>query len=108
MKESSIFELAMVIDWVNNNRALVRLLAILNTMRNEPPYTRQLLRILREWGYGHEVLEKAEKLGLVKRYRAPCRHHRGGGPPCTYNELTERGLKLLGTLAEVLNIVRGQ
>ncbi len=75
------------------------ILRILRTIRDfvrkfgRDPYTRELLRIIKTWGYGHSVLKLCEKLGLVQRYEAP--HPHNDKIMCKYNTLTSRGYMLL-------------
>ena len=75
------------------------ILRVLKTIRDfiskfrRDPYTRELLHILRTWGYGHETLKLCEKLGLVQRYEAP--HPHNDKIMCKYNTLTDLGWEIL-------------
>ncbi|MFP3045610.1 MAG: hypothetical protein RXR03_08425 [Thermocladium sp.] len=66
------------------------------------PYTRELLRLLRTWGYGESVLRFVEEMGLVERYRDNC--SAGTRRKCLFNELTEKGLEYLEFLASAQSI----
>ncbi len=75
------------------------ILRVLKTIRDfiskyrRAPYTRELLNLLRTWGYGHETLKLCEKLGLVYRYEAP--HPHNEKIMCKYNTLTDLGWEIL-------------
>ena len=94
-------EFVNIVAAVARNPALLRLLVVL-ARSPEPPYTRQLLDQLASWGYGHEVLKKAEKLGLIRREEEVCRHikYKKNDPPksCKYVYLTGLGKTVLETL----------
>ena len=66
-------------------KAVVRLL---KTIGDKEYHTRELLRMLGEWGHGHKLLLKAYKLGLVERQRSK---PEGRGNWRVYNRLTKSG-----------------
>lgn len=68
------------------------LLRLLNTIGGNRYYTRELLKLMKEWGYGHRLLRTAESLRLVKRER---KEPEGKGNWRVYNSLTEKGKKAL-------------
>ncbi len=70
-------------------KALVRLL---RTIGDGKYHTRELLNVLREWGYGHKLLLKAFSLGLVKRERIK---PKGKGNWRVYNSLTLQGKEVV-------------
>ena len=70
-------------------KAVVRLL---KTISDGNYHTRELLNILGEWGYGHKLLMKAYKLGLVHRERT---RHEGRGNWRVYNRLTKKGKQVI-------------
>ena len=65
-------------------------------------HTRELLALLRTWGYGESVLRFVEEMGLVERYRDNC--SAGTRRKCLFNELTEKGLEYLEFLASAQSI----
>jgi hypothetical protein len=70
---------------------LLRTVAEVKAAKGRWPYTRELLMLLKSWGYGQEVIEEAVKRGLVERFEARCASRR----PCVFNKLTEKGEAVL-------------
>ena len=71
-------------------KALVKLL---KTIGNEGEYTtRELLKMLGAYGYGHKVLLKAKKKGLVERKTVKNK---------VYNKLTKEGKKVVKLAKEI-------
>ena len=75
---------------------LLKTIAEFTTKTGRDPYTREVLRWLRSWGYGHQTLKLAEKLGLINRYEAP--HPIYENIICIYNTITRLGQKILQIL----------
>ena len=89
------------------NEELLRLLIrergvvkLLRTIGSDSYPTRELLNILKEWGYGHILLLKANKLGLVERERV---RNQGKGNWRVYNRLTKKGRDVI-KLAELIGV----
>ncbi len=70
--------------------ATVRLLKNLSEAKDAPLNTRQLLREMKYWQHGEKVLQRAEKLGLVKRWQVT-----GVPGQPKYQSLTEKGQQFL-------------
>ena len=81
---------ARLVKILVEERALVRLLKTIGTGRGYP--TRELLTKLGAYGYGHKLLLKAQKRGLVARK---------GVKNKVYNSLTEDGKKLVKLAKEI-------
>ena len=80
---------ANLIKIMIEERALVKLIKSIG----EKEYsTRDLLKKLGAYGYGHKLLLKASERGLVERNIAKNR---------TYNKLTKEGKKMLRLAAEI-------
>jgi hypothetical protein len=62
------------------------LLRVLKTIGNHEYHTRELLKKVGAYGYGHKLLLEAEKKGLVKRRIVKNR---------MYNKLTKKGQDLI-------------
>jgi DNA-binding HxlR family transcriptional regulator len=62
------------------------LLRVLKTIGNQEYHTRELLKKVGAYGYGHKLLLEAEKKGLVKRRIVKNR---------MYNKLTKKGQDLI-------------
>jgi DNA-binding HxlR family transcriptional regulator len=62
------------------------LLRVLKTIGNQEYHTRELLKKVGAYGYGHKLLLEAEKKGLVKRTIVKNR---------MYNKLTKKGQDLI-------------
>jgi hypothetical protein len=84
MKEARLLKILV------EERGLVRLLKTLGIGRGYP--TRELLTKLGAYGYGHKLLLKAQKRGLVARK---------GVKNKVYNSLTEDGKKLVKLAKEI-------
>lgn len=84
MKESRLLKILV------EERGLVRLLKTLGIGKGYP--TRELLTKLGAYGYGHKLLLKAQKRGLVARK---------GVKNKVYNSLTEDGKKLVKLAKEI-------
>lgn len=84
MKESRLLKILV------EERGLVRLLKTLGIGRGYP--TRELLTKLGAYGYGHKLLLKAQKRGLVARKSVKNK---------VYNSLTEDGKKLVKLAKEI-------
>jgi hypothetical protein len=76
-------------------RALVRLL---KTIDNEAFDTRELLNELGEYGYGHKLLLKADKLGLVERRKVK---PNGKGNWRISNKLSNKGKQVIKLAKEI-------
>ena len=87
-----------IIKLLIEERAVVRLLV---TIRDREYHTRELLNMLGEWGYGHKLLLKAYKLGLIDRKRVK---PKGKGNWRVYNKLTKKGKEVI-RLAQRIGIV---
>lgn len=83
MKQAQILQLLV------KERAIVRLLKTIGY--SEYP-TRQLLQRLGAYGYGHKLLLKAQRIGLVQRKVVKNR---------VYNKLTRDGLKVVKLAKEI-------
>jgi predicted transcriptional regulator len=70
-------------------KALVRLL---KTIGNKEYHTRELLKMLGEYGYGHKLLMKAESNGLVERKKIKNK---------IYNKLTKEGKEIIKLAKEI-------
>jgi len=56
---------------IRHVRALTRLIDTIVSLTQKlgrDPYTREVLRAYKSWGYGHKMLKLAEGLGLITRY----------------------------------------
>ena len=84
MKETRLLKILV------EERGLVRLLKTLGIGKGYP--TRELLTKLGAYGYGHKLLLKAQKRGLVARK---------GVKNKVYNSLTEDGKKLVKLAKEI-------
>ncbi len=84
MKEARLLKILV------EERGLVRLLKTLGIGRGYP--TRELLTKLGAYGYGHKLLLKAQKRGLVDRK---------GVKNKVFNSLTEDGKKLVKLAKEI-------
>lgn len=84
MKESILLKILV------EERGLVRLLKTLGIGKGYP--TRELLTKLGAYGYGHKLLLKAQKRGLVARKSVKNK---------VYNSLTEDGKKLVKLAKEI-------
>ena len=84
MKETRLLKILV------EERGLVRLLKTLGTGRGYS--TRELLTKLGAYGYGHKLLLKAQKRGLVARKSVKNK---------VYNSLTEDGKKLVKLSKEI-------
>ncbi|CAN5472272.1 hypothetical protein BH18THE1_BH18THE1_15870 [soil metagenome] len=84
MKEARLLKILV------EERGLVRLLKTLGIGRGYP--TRELLTKLGAYGYGHKLLLKAQKRGLVARK---------GVKNKVFNSLTEDGKKLVKLAKEI-------
>jgi hypothetical protein len=84
MKEARLLKILV------EERGLVRLLKTLGIGRGYP--TRELLTKLGAYGYGHKLLLKAQKRGLVARKSVKNK---------VYNSLTEDGKKLVKLAKEI-------
>jgi len=84
MKEARLLKILV------EERGLVRLLKTLGIGKGYP--TRELLTKLGAYGYGHKLLLKAQKRGLVARK---------GVKNKVYNSLTEDGKKLVKLAKEI-------
>ncbi|MFZ0315847.1 MAG: hypothetical protein WAL23_02795 [Nitrososphaeraceae archaeon] len=84
MKEARLLKILV------EERGLVRLLKTLGIGRGYP--TRELLTKLGAYGYGHKLLLKAQKRGLVARK---------GVKNKVYNSLTEDGKRLVKLAKEI-------
>ena len=73
---------------------LLKTIAEFTTKTGRDPYTREVLRWLRSWGYGHQTLKLAEKLGLINRYEGYL--IRGKAKiKVVFNTITELGYAIL-------------
>ena len=84
MKEARLLKVLV------EERGLVRLLKTLGIGRGYP--TRELLTKLGAYGYGHKLLLKAQKRGLVARKSVKNK---------VYNSLTEDGKRLVKLAKEI-------
>jgi hypothetical protein len=84
MKEARLLKILV------EEKSLVRLLKTLGTGKGYP--TRELLTKLGAYGYGHKMLLKAEKRGLVDRKNVKNK---------IFNKLTEDGKKLVKLAREI-------
>jgi hypothetical protein len=84
MKEAKLLKILV------EEKSLVRLLKTLGTGKGYP--TRELLTKLGAYGYGHKMLLKAEKRGLVDRKNVKNK---------IFNKLTEDGKKLVKLAREI-------
>jgi len=87
-------------------RALVRLLTAVEDFslaHGRDPYTRELLGVLRSWGYGESILLLAWDLGLVERYDDYCNER--SRRVCRFNRLSERGREFLRHYGELLKLL---
>ncbi|MDW0163834.1 MAG: hypothetical protein QOA14_00110 [Nitrososphaeraceae archaeon] len=84
MKEARLLKILV------EERGLVRLLKTLGIGRGYP--TRELLTKLGAYGYGHKLLLKAQKRGLVARKSVKNK---------VFNSLTEDGKKLVKLAKEI-------
>ena len=91
----------------NMNEKLVKLLVeekalvkLLKTVGEGSYHTRELLGIIGEWGYGHKLLVKAHRLGLVDRERIK---RDGRGNWRIYNKLSKKGREVI-RLAEQIGV----
>ena len=84
MKEARLLKILV------EEKSLVRLLKTLGTGKGYP--TRELLTKLGAYGYGHKMLLKAEKRGLVDRKSVKNK---------VFNKLTEDGKKLVKLAREI-------
>ncbi len=84
MKESRLLKILV------EERGLVRLLKTLGIGRGYP--TRELLTKLGAYGYGHKLLLKAQKRGLVARKSVKNK---------VFNSLTEDGKRLVKLAKEI-------
>jgi len=80
-----------------NESAVIRLL---RTIGDGKYYTRELLNMLGEWGYGHRLLMRAYNLGLIERERMK---PEGKGNWRVYNRLTRMGKEVI-RLAEEMGV----
>ncbi len=76
-------------------KAIVRLLKTIGKGRY---HTRELLSTLGEWGYGHKLLMKAYKLGLIEREKT---RPEGRGNWRVYNRLTRMGREVIRLAEEI-------
>ena len=86
--------------------ALVRLLVVIEGFSlayGRDPYTRELLSVLRSWGYGESILLLAWDLGLVERYDDYCNEH--SRRVCRFNRLSKRGREFLRHYNELLKLL---
>ncbi|MCG2863988.1 MAG: hypothetical protein L7G99_06165 [Vulcanisaeta sp.] len=89
-----------------NLRALARLLSVIEDFsqsHGRDPYTRELLGILRSWGYGESILLLAWDLGLVERYDDYCDEQ--SKRVCRFNRLSKRGREFLRHYNELLKLL---
>jgi len=89
-----------------NLRALARLLSAIEDFsqsHGRDPYTRELLGILRSWGYGEGILLLAWDLGLVERYDDYCNEQ--SKRVCRFNRLSKRGREFLRHYNELLKLL---
>ena len=84
MKEARLLKVLV------EEKALVRLLKTIGTGKGYP--TRELLNKLGAYGYGHKLLLKAQKRGLVSRKTVQNK---------VYNSLTEDGKKIVKLAKEI-------
>jgi len=88
---------------------IVSAMRLLNTIQQfslrtgRDPYTRELLALLRTWGYGESVLRYLEEMGLVERYRGNC--SAGTRRKCLFNRLTEKGLEYMTHAGVMMNLL---
>jgi len=86
--------------------ALVRLLTAVEDFslaHGRDPYTRELLGVLRSWGYGESILLLAWDLGLVERYNDYCNEQ--SKRICRFNRLSKRGREFLRHYNELLKLL---
>ena len=74
---------AQLLRLIVQQKALLR---ILKTVGEREYHTRELLKKVGAYGYGHKLLLEAEKKGLVKRTKVKNR---------MYNKLTKKGQDLI-------------
>ncbi|GGP19071.1 hypothetical protein GCM10007981_01270 [Thermocladium modestius] len=87
---------------ITSTTRLLNAIRQFNSQTGRDPYTRELLRLLRSWGYGESVLRSLEEAGLVERYRDRC--SAGTRRRCVFNKLTEKGLDYLAHAELVMAI----
>jgi len=78
-------------------RALLRVVYTVHKLCVElgrEPYTREVLRALRMWGYGHKMLKLAESLGLIRRVEGRIELN-GGTYRCVFNFVVGNGYMFL-------------
>ena len=81
-----------------DEKAVVR---FLKTIGDGRYHTRELLNMLGEWGYGHKLLLKAYKLGLIDREKVK---PEGKGNWRVYNKLAKRGKEVVRMAEEIADI----
>ncbi len=85
---------------ISHVRALTRLVNTIITLTQKlgrDPYTREVLRAYKSWGYGHKMLKLAEKLGLITRYDGTVRIN-GRRYRCVFNKKNSTANILLSIL----------
>ncbi len=85
---------------INHVRALTRLIDTIKTLTQKlgrDPYTREVLRAYKSWGYGHKMLKLAEKLGLITRYDGIVKIN-GRKYRCVFNQKSSAANILLSLL----------
>ena len=80
-----------------------KILKILKTLQHDPPYTRQLLRMINDFTYGHKVINELERLGLIKSLRMRCKHNQD--LQCRYLVITGLGEEVLEATERLLEEV---
>ena len=81
-----------------------RILRILKSLQHDPPYTRQLLRMINDFTYAHKLINHMERLGLIKSLRIKCKHNQE--LYCRYLVITGLGEEVLEAAEKALEEVR--
>ncbi len=78
-------------------RMLVRLLKEIENfekVKSRPPYTREILSIIKTWTHGHYILTLAESLGFIERYEGYLIRKKAK-IKVTFNKITELGRQFI-------------
>lgn len=78
-----------------NEKAVVKLVRKIGDGRY---YTRKLLGIMKGWGYGHKLMLKAHRMGLIEREKVK---PEGKGNWRIYNRVTPLGKKVIKLAEEI-------
>ncbi|WP_291999463.1 hypothetical protein [Caldivirga sp.] len=85
--------------------AIIRLLMAIDDferVKGRSPYTREVLDLIHEWGYGEWIIQAAYDLGLIERYDDYC--SRDVKRVCRFNKLSDRGRRFLESVSLIMSL----